>query len=316
MKAYHQLFILCCFASSDHATSYPLRDRLGDNRGGAAGRTVRGGTSIQKRTFPPGDQNLSACNICTVSGAFVSLLESNTVSFDGSSLTCLELELEGLDGYISEDKCGEAQSIAATSCGCEVIATTSTCVNQPTALTGSDLEWWNAHNSRREFWHAYYGAEFSEVCWDDSLAAQAQYFADYLAEGCLVEHDQSKKPNGSKNCRAAGENLAFDSRSNPRSPFEVTLAWTDEEFDSSRDGHFTQVVWRATKFIGCGMASNSNCPWRNVQVCRYVKYGNCNCQGDCRDDMLDDYSLCGTSDVDQTVDDYTTCFENWHEIAR
>lgn len=38
-------------------------------------------------------------------------------------------------------------------------------------------------------------------------------------------------------------------------------------------GHFTQVVWRATHYVGCGVASGS---CGHIQVCRYIKPGNCN----------------------------------------
>ena len=38
-------------------------------------------------------------------------------------------------------------------------------------------------------------------------------------------------------------------------------------------GHFTQVVWRATHYVGCGVASG-RCG--HIQVCRYIKPGNCN----------------------------------------
>jgi hypothetical protein len=44
-----------------------------------------------------------------------------------------------------------------------------------------------------------------------------------------------------------------------------------------------------------------------------VRYGNCNCDLDCRDSMLEDSSYCGSAEVDQTVEEYATCFNNWYE---
>jgi hypothetical protein len=36
-------------------------------------------------------------------------------------------------------------------------------------------------------------------------------------------------------------------------------------------GHFTQIVWRGTRVVGCGVAS---CSGKALWVCRYAPAGN------------------------------------------
>ncbi len=62
----------------------------------------------------------------------------------------------------------------------------------------------------------------------------------------------------------------------------VVKAWYDEEplYDynnpgfSSDTGHFTQVVWKSTKEIGCGYRTGCGGSWPNVWVCQYNPAGN------------------------------------------
>ena len=53
----------------------------------------------------------------------------------------------------------------------------------------------------------------------------------------------------------------------------VAMLCIQEDEERDMGGHFTQVVWRATHYVGCGVASG-RCG--HVQVCRYIKPGNCN----------------------------------------
>ena len=272
-------------------------------------------------SYPSSVSLSTSCNICSVPGATVSQGQ-NPIFFQGTEFSCSELETFGLEGSIQSDEdCKTAQDTALLSCGCKItsrLGVRETPICSDEALNEDDLKWLEAHNERREFWHAFYDVDFEPLCWDSNLAFQAQFYADYLAQNCLLGHDTSKTdPQGYDYCRRAGENLAFDSSSIPyhRTPMEVTMAWTDKEYHSSSpgDGHFTQVLWRGTKYLGCAEAFNSNCQWKNIQVCRYVRYGNCNCNSDgCREAMLEDASICGPAEVDQTLEEYTGCFNDWY----
>ena len=101
------------------------------------------------------------------------------------------------------------------------------------------------------------------MTWSSDLAASAQSWA----EGCSMSHSSGGN---------YGENLAWGA--NLDAAYAVQL-WTDEagQYDyaypafSGSTGHFTQVVWRGSTELGCGMAA---CNGQNFWVCRYSPSGN------------------------------------------
>jgi Cysteine-rich secretory protein family len=147
----------------------------------------------------------------------------------------------------------------------------------PTPSGGSDNPWLTGHNSRRQRYHGQYGVSYVPLKWTNSLAASAQSYANTLARtGRFVHSGQA----------GVGENLAWNSGRNAPSADSVLTRWTENE-ESSFGGHFTQVLWRATKYVGCGQASSSR---GHYQVCHYVTPGNCN--GSTRSNMLASSSRC------------------------
>jgi uncharacterized protein YkwD len=115
-----------------------------------------------------------------------------------------------------------------------------------------------AHNRYR----AEVGVPFLQ--WSDSLAAKAQQWADHLAATGAFDHS------------GAGENLAR-ATTGAKSLTGFVDMWGDEEkpFFNAGDlgaaGHYTQVVWRNTTEVGCGLASaNGN----DTLVCQYNPPGN------------------------------------------
>lgn len=122
--------------------------------------------------------------------------------------------------------------------------------------------------------HNQYRAEVgvAPLQWSDSLAASAQQWADHLAATGRFEHSGS------------GENLAKGSAGG----FSVTQLvdmWGNEKqhftpgtFPNVSNtgnwadvGHYTQVVWRSTTEVGCGLASGNG---SDVLVCHYNPAGN------------------------------------------
>lgn len=109
--------------------------------------------------------------------------------------------------------------------------------------------------------------------WDDDAAALAQDWA----ERCVFEHRQ---PN------SLGENLALFS--NPEvAPEEVVKIWADEAPDydyenndctpGAQCGHYTQIVWRDTTKLGCGVAICDDVAGfgaGSLWVCNYDPPGN------------------------------------------
>jgi hypothetical protein len=100
------------------------------------------------------------------------------------------------------------------------------------------------------------------------LAAAAQAWA----KGCSFNHSAAgSRPN-------QGENLAWGSGSFSTAASSVDR-WYNENSQynysnpgfSSATGHFTQMVWKGSRQLGCGVAQ---CGGQNFWVCRYSPAGN------------------------------------------
>ena len=123
--------------------------------------------------------------------------------------------------------------------------------------------------------------------WDDGIAAHAQA----RAISCNLNH-------GSSDGASYGQNLAYGHR-NPVTlqpdPVAAATDWYNEvnavrgvaqfpELYFNAGGHFTQMVWKGTKKMGCGISECSLPHWGGVPgpyiVCEYDPPGN----------MLGDYA--------------------------
>ena len=112
--------------------------------------------------------------------------------------------------------------------------------------------------------------------WSDALGGFAQQWADYLAteNGCQLQHRPNSGPWGQK----YGENIFWTSASTTMT--EATSAWSAEagHYDHATNtcagicGHYTQMVWADTRYLGCGVAA---CPGGGeMWVCNYDPRGN------------------------------------------
>jgi uncharacterized protein YkwD len=128
-----------------------------------------------------------------------------------------------------------------------------------------------AHN----FYRRKTGGGLPELVWDESLATYAQEWANYLqnTNNCRMQHRQ-----GSHRVKQYGENLAWASGKELEAD-EVIKMWYDEIKDYNYDfntcsgvcGHYTQVVWKNSKKLGCAMAKCAN---SEVWICNYDPPGN------------------------------------------
>jgi len=167
--------------------------------------------------------------------------------------------------------------------------------------TMQDLQWLQAHNTRRKTWHTRNGKSYVALKWSSSLKKDAKNYAEELVQrscGTLI-HDKNN---------VHGENLASHhgtgSYAERKHPDDVVTRWVEDEakYSYPANGHLTQCIWRGTKWVGCAEA------WRNksgggkcwVQVCRYAKPGNCNMNAHkdgsknwWKKPMLADHSPCG-----------------------
>jgi uncharacterized protein YkwD len=117
------------------------------------------------------------------------------------------------------------------------------------------------------------------LVWSADLAKSAQKWADHLASlgGETLMHDDRRK-------HGQGENLAMGT-AGAYSMSELVAGWGEEKqhfkagkfpnVSKTRNwqdvGHYTQVVWRDTKQVGCAKATAGG---NDILVCRYLKPGN------------------------------------------
>lgn len=150
--------------------------------------------------------------------------------------------------------------------------------------TGRMIGFTAAHNAVRARSHnPEPSTPIPPLRWSTTLAASAQAYADQLASNCSFQHS---------NANGVGENLAGNSgyMSNPTN---VVEAWAGEEdcwtygrffqtdacnmtctaqMNSNGCGHYTQIMWRGTTQVGCGVGVCSNGAER--WVCQYSPQGN------------------------------------------
>jgi len=112
------------------------------------------------------------------------------------------------------------------------------------------------------------------LTWNDRLMADAANWARQLAESGQFRHSTDRK--------GAGENLWIGTHGGYTAT-DMAKAWAGEKAhfkygawpDVSRDkavvGHYTQMIWRGTREIGCAIARTDK--W-DVLVCRYSPAGN------------------------------------------
>jgi len=173
-------------------------------------------------------------------------------------------------------------------------------------MTQREQEYLDAHNSRRKTWHKNLGMPYVPMKYSYGLAQDATSWANELLKDCDdtgIKHE----PNVDQ-----GENLAKNTGSGTWGslyPVEnIVRRWVEREetWDFPENAHFTQALWRASRYLGCGESSKvmnqMTGEMCRIQVCRYVRAGNCNMgafrasQGDnWKVPMLMDDSKCGAA---------------------
>jgi uncharacterized protein YkwD len=161
------------------------------------------------------------------------------------------------------------------------LPTTSTASNNTGNSTGVDANAILAvHNSERA------AVGVPPLVWSDTLAAGAQTWANQLLATGELEHSTC--------CGAFkdyGENLAYAGPPGYKTQPQLAQSWADEKKDYvpcnpcnySSIGHYTQMVWKDTKQVGCGFASGPGGAYAkyggtDILVCQYTPPGNQNSQ--------------------------------------
>ncbi|XP_069830138.1 allurin-like [Dendropsophus ebraccatus] len=134
----------------------------------------------------------------------------------------------------------------------------------------------NAHNDlRRNVWPS--AANMYKIVWNEEAAFNAMKHA----AKCVKGHSDIK-------CReitrpapySCGENMFFSSAITPWT--EVIQDWDSEKEDFTYGvgggfktvGHYTQVAWWNSVYVGCGAAKCDNLKYPYVYVCHYCPIGN------------------------------------------
>ena len=108
--------------------------------------------------------------------------------------------------------------------------------------------------------------------WSPQVASSAQRWADHLAgSSCRMRHSRGS---------GYGENL-FIGSANYYGVEDAAQAWAAErrlyrggplrQYNWAPSGHYTQMVWRDTRHLGCGV---SECDDMMIVVCHYEPKGN------------------------------------------
>jgi hypothetical protein len=123
----------------------------------------------------------------------------------------------------------------------------------------------NAHNTWRK------RHRVPALKWSPKLAAYAQQWAEGLVRTGGFRH-RPDSPYGENLATASGQHLT---------PDRAVAMWGNEvrHYDHRTNscvpgemcGHFTQLVWKGTKEVGCAMSRNDE---REVWVCNYDPPGN------------------------------------------
>lgn len=137
----------------------------------------------------------------------------------------------------------------------------------PTAITA-------AHNQ----WRAQ--VNVPDLTWSDDLAASARSWSEHLAaDSCLMKH--STTSNGENIYWASPLSFSDGTKAvQGITDQDVVDAWGNEisSYDYASNschgvcGHYTQVVWKSTREVGCGMTVCGD--QGQIWVCQYSPAGN------------------------------------------
>ncbi|EGX88927.1 secretion pathway protein Sls2/Rcy1, putative [Cordyceps militaris CM01] len=143
-----------------------------------------------------------------------------------------------------------------------ILALATAASASPVSVEGSDFkkQTLDAHNWYR---HQHSAAP---LVWDDKLASNAESWASQCSS------DPRHQPDNDH-----GENIAWGTVGGP--DYLWVNLWGKERMDynfsspgfTSGTGHFTQLVWKGTKRVGCALVS---CDYGTNVVCEYDPPGN------------------------------------------
>jgi hypothetical protein len=163
-----------------------------------------------------------------------------------------------------------------------------------------------SHNKRREFYHEQANKTLVPLKHSVGLEKQSKKIAEFLAfrsPACVLQHCIFLPKTVQKRLKvdcSYGENLFVRYGGKKPNAEDALTAWVEKEepfflsvnASYKNAGHFSAVLWRPTKYVGCHLTTNaaSSC---HVTVCTYAKPGNCgSVQGERIFQLYEDDSEC------------------------
>ncbi len=135
----------------------------------------------------------------------------------------------------------------------------------------------------------------NDMQWNDTIAADAQLYANEMATKGIWGHDTIKNQNDGYGHGNYGENL-YTSTENGTTLVQASKSWIDEKvyytYGKVGDantcesgqicGHYTQIIWKNTTFVGCAKSkykvdmfiAGANFKGGDIIVCKYQTPGN------------------------------------------
>jgi hypothetical protein len=119
------------------------------------------------------------------------------------------------------------------------------------------------------------------MMWDPLIAAKAQAYADSVTNWSQGHSSSTYRTYASTNYTGYhGENMSIGGGSYADPSYFVAQGWGSSEAQNCQlqtcGGHYTQIVWRDTIYVGCG--KKDNVPFGNnvgtLTVCEYGPGGN------------------------------------------
>jgi uncharacterized protein YkwD len=148
-------------------------------------------------------------------------------------------------------------------------------------LNEFELDCFNRHNHYRRSLVTTKGEPVVELKWRKDLAEKAQIWANKLVQNSIASYGGIGLDHSSAMNWGFGENL-YSTKNGNQTCACATDAWFNEwplyknekipSGDFSGYGHYTQLAWPETKYIGCAYGMNGN----NIRftVCEYDPPGN------------------------------------------
>jgi pathogenesis-related protein 1 len=181
--------------------------------------------------------------------------------------------VDGCIAAIGQAGTGSQTTTSTTTSTIRGTTTTTLCSPEPPVLRGVTA----AHNAVRAAAQPAPSPPLAPLCYSSTVQQTAQAWAD----GCSWKHNPGRG--------FLGENIAAFSSSLSNAPLHAVELWAGEAADydyasngcSGVCGHYTQIVWRSSQRLGCGVAvCTTGSPWGSASpnwtyvVCNYDPPGN------------------------------------------